>query len=242
MAKHAKHNRAATRMSRCGGDAQLRMVAGAVEGAKRNLEGHASVFDSLSLPMWGQREIIRAGAFAKTLADGADVRALFNHDPNFVLGRRTAGTLELKETDKGLHSVIDQPDTALVRDLVVVPVERGDIREMSFGFRTIKEGVVLIDGEPVSEIIEAQLLDVSVVTFPAYEATDVEVRRLLQSTRGLDAAVLTRVLVAEGLNPKQVREWYNLAAAAVQDEHSGGPWVCSNEDMLRRVRMAELEG
>ena len=145
--------------------------------------GHAAVFNQWSLPIgYGFRERIRPGAFKKTLRE-ADVRALFNHNQDYVLGRTKSGTLSLREDDTGLAFDVMPPDTTYARDLLV-SIERGDIDESSFGFNAVKEswGSAMIDGEAVStrEVIEARLFDVSPVTFPAYPQTDVQVRSLLE--------------------------------------------------------------
>lgn len=143
----------------------------------RKIEGHAAVFDKLSEDLGFFREKIAPGAFKN--ADKNDVRALFNHDPNFVLGRNTSGTLRLEEDKTGLKVEIDPPDTTFARDLAV-SIERGDISQMSFGFRVVKEkwehGK---DGDlDIRTLTEVELFDVSPVTFPAYPQTDVGVRNL----------------------------------------------------------------
>jgi hypothetical protein len=84
--------------------------------------GHAAVFDQLSEKLgWGFREIIRPGAFTQTLKDKDDVRALVDHDPSKILGRTTAGTLDLREDKKGLAVDIDTPDTTVGRDITQAP-------------------------------------------------------------------------------------------------------------------------
>lgn len=152
------------------------------------IEGHAAVFNSLSVPMFGFREKINEGAFTKTIQE-ADVRALFNHDPNFVLGRNRSNTLELKEDSEGLHYSIKPPDTQQARDLVT-SIERGDISQSSFGFRTVKDAWT-DDSEDgiVRTLLEVRLFDVSPVTFPAYEATDSQVRSLA-AFAGIDGDAL----------------------------------------------------
>lgn len=136
--------------------------------------GHAAVFDSLSEELWGFHEKIAPGAFKRTLKK-ADVRALFNHDPNYVLGRSKSSTLKLAEDDQGLAIEVDPPDTQWARDLLV-SMRRGDITQMSFGFRAIKERWEGTLDNPIRVLEEVELFDVSPVTFPAYPETDVQVR------------------------------------------------------------------
>jgi len=143
------------------------------------ISGHAAVFDQLSEDLGGFRERIAAGAFANTLQN-ADVRALFNHDPNFVLGRNKAGTLRLKEDITGLAIEIDPPDTQVARDLMI-SMQRGDISQMSFGFRTKNDKWDKVDGKWVRTLLDVELFDVSPVTYPAYTQTDVAVRSLNQA-------------------------------------------------------------
>jgi len=144
------------------------------------VEGYAAVFNRDSEDM-GFIERIAPGAFKKALKT-SDVRALFNHDSNIILGRTSAGTLELKEDKKGLFMSVTPPDTQLVRDMVLSPIERGDITQQSFGF-TVKadewEGLDDDKNPPVRTITEVrELFDVSPVVFPAYTDTAVALRSL----------------------------------------------------------------
>lgn len=147
-----------------------------VEGdEKPKIVGHAAVFDRVADIGWFREKIAR-GAFRQDLP-GADVRALFNHDANFVLGR-TPKTLRLSEDDKGLAIEIDPPDTQYASDLMVV-IRRGDISQMSFAFETPPLSEEWDNGDPDSPmrtLKRLRLIDVSPVTFPAYEETDVSVR------------------------------------------------------------------
>jgi len=154
--------------------AELRLAA--EDGMAAKISGHAAVFDQLSEDLGGFRERIAAGAFANTLKN-ADIRALFNHDANFVLGRNKAGTLRLKEDLTGLAIEIDPPDTQFARDLGV-SMKRGDINQMSFGFYTVSDQWAKIDGAWVRTLLEVELFDVSPVTYPAYPQTDVAVRSM----------------------------------------------------------------
>jgi len=145
------------------------------DGAFPKIRGYAAVFNQLSEPMWGVRERIMPGAFKRTLAEGADVRALFNHDPSQILGRTKAGTLKLEEDQHGLRYVITPPDTTVGRDLME-NIRRGDITQSSFGFRSVDENYLKENGQFIRELLSVDLFDVSPVTYPAYTGTDVNVR------------------------------------------------------------------
>lgn len=153
----------------------LRVVS---EGTPR-IVGHAALFDRLSEDLGGFRERIRPGAFAASL-ERDDVRALFNHDPNLILGRNRAGTLRLTEDADGLAIAIDPPDTQVARDLLV-SIGRGDVSQMSFGFAVQPGGQVWekdAEGRVLRTLTAVRLYDVSPVVFPAYPDTAVAVRAL----------------------------------------------------------------
>lgn len=145
------------------------------------IEGYAAVFNKDSEDM-GFIERIRPGAF-KNAIKVSDIRSLFNHDANIVLGRNKAGTLEIKEDKKGLFMVTHPPDTRLVRDMVISPIERGDIDQQSFGFTVEKDSWEGLDTDKPIRTIEKikELFDVSVVTYPAYQDTSVALRSLAEA-------------------------------------------------------------
>ena len=155
-------------------------VARADDGPTR-IEGYAAKFDTLSEELFGFREKIAPGAFAESLARPDDVRALINHDPNLILGRNTAGTLDLSEDDKGLKFGLDLPDTSAARDLAE-SIDRGDISQCSFGFVTREESWEFTDdGEPdIRTLMAVDLFDISTATFPAYTDTAVALRSRTQ--------------------------------------------------------------
>ena len=166
-------------------------------GRRMRIAGHAAVFDSTSQDLGGFVERIAPGAFRKTLRE-ADVRALFNHDPNLVLGRTGAGTLRLAEDRSGLAYEVELPDTTVGRDLAV-SIERGDVTQSSFGFRAIADRWTRTeDGTPLRTLTEVSLHngDVSPVTFPAYLATDVATRAVhrLAATTGVPADELVAAI------------------------------------------------
>ncbi|EBC7954418.1 HK97 family phage prohead protease [Salmonella enterica] len=150
------------------------------DGEPTKIIGYGAVFNSRSEPMWGFREIIAPGAFDDVLED--DVRGLFNHDPNYVLGRTTANTLTLSVDAHGLRYEITAPDTQTIKDLVVAPIARGDINQSSFAFRVAPNGERWYEDDEgliIREITKiSRLYDVSPVTYPAYRAADSAVRSL----------------------------------------------------------------
>lgn len=154
--------------------AEVRASPAAQEGLR--FEGYAARFNEWSEDLGGFRERIAPGAFAKAIATD-DVRALFNHDANYVLGRTGAGTLRLQEDERGLRFEIDAPDAGWARDLHK-SVERGDISQCSFAFEVQAEEWAR--GERLDErtLKEVKLYDVSIVTYPAYEATSVSARSM----------------------------------------------------------------
>lgn len=146
------------------------------EGANRKISGHAAVFNSFSLDM-GFKEIIRPGAFANSLAKNPDVRLLLNHD-GLPLARTASKTLRLGEDKRGLffEADLDASDPDVQR--IIPKVNRGDLSQMSFGFRTIKDAWRTEQGVDIRELHEVEIDDgdVSLVTYPAYPATDAAVR------------------------------------------------------------------
>lgn len=148
---------------------ELRAEMDADSGTRR-ISWYAAVFDSLSEDLGGWRERISRRAFTKTLEEH-DIRALFNHDPNLVLGRNKAGTLLLRTDNRGLRAEVLPPDTLYARDLVTM-IERGDVSGGSIGFRTEKETWAIEENELIRNVQEVRLYDVSPVTFPAYPETE----------------------------------------------------------------------
>jgi len=139
------------------------------------LVGYAAVFNSDSEKLGGWFiERILPGAFNEVLGD--DVRALFNHDPNLILGRSTSGTLRLSVDQEGLRYEIDLPDTQTARDLEK-SIERGDVSQSSFAFQVGEDKWVNEGDDEIREIIRFnRLFDVSPVTYPAYPDTTVAKR------------------------------------------------------------------
>ena len=136
--------------------------------------GYAAPFGVLSENLGGFREMVKAGAFTNTLKAN-DVRALWQHDPLYVLGRLNNNTLALKEDERGLWFEATPPDTQWARD-ALVSIQRGDVSQMSFAFNAVNEEWTATSEGLVRTLIEVQLFDVSPVTFPAYPQTSAQVR------------------------------------------------------------------
>lgn len=175
----------------------------AVEG--RTVEGYASVFNSMSEDLGGFREIILPGAFSEVLDN--DVRALYNHDSNYLLARTTSGTLELKEDDKGLYYRFEMPNTSYGNDMLEL-FRRGDLSQSSFGFTVEKDSWRMEEGQHVRYIERVgSLFDVSPVVYPAYTAASSGLRSAEPNGEG--AAEVARETPTEELN-------YNLHNALIK--------------------------
>jgi HK97 family phage prohead protease len=169
------------------GQVELRAADG--EGEKPKVRGYAAVFNKESENLGSEnyqfREIIEPGAFSDVLQD--DVRALLNHDPNFILARSKGGegTLSIGQDERGLWYEFDAPDTQAGRDLME-SIRRGDIDQSSFSFTVAKGGQEWKETEDsegrmfiqrtVTKV--ARLYDVSPVTYPAYPDATVALRSL----------------------------------------------------------------
>lgn len=117
------------------------------------------------------------GAFADALAGKGDVMALLNHDDSRILGRQKAGTLRLRDTPQGLAYEIDLGKSTTARD-TTDHVTRGEITGSSCSWNVVEEKFVRSDGAgpTVRELHKLKLYDVSPVTFPAYQGTNVSAR------------------------------------------------------------------
>jgi HK97 family phage prohead protease len=164
------------------------------EDGTMTLRGYAAVFDEASVPL-PFIETIAPGAFRKTLSETPDVRLLINHE-GLPLARTKNGTLTLTEDDRGLYMDAQIADTTEGRDLYKL-VERGDVDQMSFAFRVIRQKYN--EDRSQRTLTEVSLADgdVSVVTYPAYPTTSVEAREALR--KAIDAVKEGREVTGESL-------------------------------------------
>lgn len=161
------------------------------------ITGHAAVFNQTAyIPGEGYERLSRS-AFDHVLSSGdTDVRALFNHDPNRLLGRQSAGTLKLDTDDDGLVFEVDLPDTSYARDIREL-AKRGDLDGASFAW---VPGKATPDTAPdgkrrMTHTEVSRLIDVSVVTFPAYQGTDVALRSMNTVSRNRSRLIRARARV-----------------------------------------------
>lgn len=171
------------------------------------LEGYAALFDVPSQTLRAEEddsrngsygmsfvEVIRKGAFARAIAQSQDVRCLWNHEDESVLGRTASGTLTLREDDLGLWFSVALPDTSLGRDAAEL-IRRGDVNQCSFAFQCVTDRWSGGGASGyVRELLDVDLFDVGPVTYPAYTQTSVAVRslRLPANVAGLRSSSLSR--------------------------------------------------
>lgn len=211
---------------------EVRYFAGGIR-AKRGeetirIEGHSAIFDSWT-DLSGFREVVRPGAFADAIREKQDVRCLFNHDPNWILGRTASGTCSIAEDSSGLRFECEVRRTAFAEH-VAAAIERGDVSGCSFAFRVRKDGAKWTykefpdGGEWERELLSLDLFDVGPVVYPAYPETDVSV-----ASRSLEAEKVRRTVIEAGpsksslLRDRHAANREKFAAAA------GGPHLVSRK-------------
>jgi hypothetical protein len=148
----------------------------ATEEQPSKITGYAAVFNSKTTIGGWFDEVIEPGAFARSLSENSDIRALFNHNWDNVLGRTKSGTLRLEEDEKGLKFEIELPNTSVGRDLAE-SMSRGDINQCSFGFWITEENWDYSVEPALRTIKEVELYEISVVSIPAYDDTEVSLVR-----------------------------------------------------------------
>ena len=156
-------------------------VEARADGIGSTVVGYAAVYydgtDGTEFRLWDDLiERVMPGAFDRALSEGDDVRALFNHDPNAVLGRTVAKTLALRSDDRGLRYEIASGETSIARD-VTQHIRRGDVTGSSFAFRVTDQDFRRENDIDIREIRGVELFDVGPVTYPAYTATTTGLRR-----------------------------------------------------------------
>jgi len=154
---------------------ELRNAKTQIDGfSSGRISGYAAVFNKLSENLGGFREKIAPGAFANTLMRGADVRLLLNHE-GLPLARTKSGTLKLSEDSTGLffETELELTDPDVQR--IIPKMKRKDLTQMSFGFCVISD-TWDHSAQPIRTLLECDIFDISIVTYPAYPQTNVGIR------------------------------------------------------------------
>ena len=148
----------------------------------RTITGYAAVFNSITT-IGDFTEVIRSGAFTQALTGGKNIKALYHHQPEAILGTTQAGTLKLEQDAHGLRFEIALPDTTTGNDLAVL-VERGDVAGCSFGFSVRDGGEVWTDanGAILRELTDLDLMEITLTADPAYSDTQVAIRSKQEKT------------------------------------------------------------
>lgn len=154
------------------------------------ITGYAAVFNSQTSIGDYFEEIIMPGAFARSLSENGDIRALFNHNWDNILGRTKSGTLRLEEDERGLKFEIELPNTSTGRDLAE-SMSRGDINQCSFGFWIAEETWDYSVEPALRTIHEVELHEISVVSIPAYDDTEASLVR----SKEIDKEVEQRIKI-----------------------------------------------
>lgn len=145
------------------------------EDEKLIIEGYFAKFDVETQLSKNTYEVIKKGAFKRSIEKN-DIRCLFNHDSNNVLGRTTNQTLKLLEDDIGLFGqVIINKDDEFAKN-VYARVKRGDVSGASFGFYVVDSNFFKHETVYVEELLDVELLEVSICTFPQYTETELKAR------------------------------------------------------------------
>ena len=190
------------------------------DGDKEKIGGYGIRYNELSEPIMGlSKEKIAPGA-ADNAIKNSDIRSLFNHDPNYVLGRKKAGTLNIYEDEIGVRYEADPPDKQWANDLKK-NIARGDIDGSSFIFSVAEDGDEWDDSGdiPIRTITEfEEIIDIGPVTFPAYPT----------ATSG----------VRSNLNVRSAEEIYNQH---LKNKGAAPEEIAKRKKALRKVKYSNIK-
>ena len=190
---------------------EYRSISFSLNDESRNINGFIP-YNDLSEYM-GFYERIAPGAFNKTLADGADVRALVEHSDQRLLARTKNGSLHLESLEDGLHFNFDAPETQDGNDILTM-TRSGLVNGCSFGFIVMEDSYEYVDGKEIRTILQARLLEVSIVlSEPAYANTIVYTRSLSSAFEGKESlteeeqkAVQAEIEKLQSILPKEEKK------------------------------------
>ncbi len=161
------------------------------DGDKESVSGYCALFYDANDPgteyqlYRGLKERIAPGAFDRCISQRQDVRGLYNHNPDHLLSRVSSGTLRLSVDKKGLRYSMDLPQTQIGRDVAEM-VRRGDLNGASFGFQVVSQRFTNSppssnaddDQDDIRELLDLDVMDASIVVFPAYQSASAEMGRM----------------------------------------------------------------
>ena len=151
------------------------------DGEQPVISGYGAVFGKLSSDLGLFREQIDPEAFTRTLKNRPDVFSFYNHNPDHVLGRTRAGTLELEVDQGGVRYRVTPPPAGWANDLLE-SIGRGDVTDASFAFRTVRDRWEQEPGQtPVRTLLEVELLEMGPVTMGAYPDASSSLRSALET-------------------------------------------------------------
>jgi uncharacterized protein len=238
-----------------GGQPERRVITAEIramndDGGKQ-IVGHGAVFNQEAEIWDGIYEVVRTGAFLSTIQT-ADVRALKNHDPNYILGRNRAGTLQLSEDEIGLaYRILVDPNVSYANDLHS-SLQRGDISQSSYAFiPTSEKWTARDDGSELRELFAVELFDVSPVTYPAFVGADAQARSALAAS-GINPDGLARLFLKHQRGTTLTSADRAMVRAAIKaleamnptteegqrSDPDGTPTVSAGALRMRRARLA----
>ena len=167
------------------------------DGGSVKVSGYAAVFDEEASIGGMFREKIARGAFKDAIGRD-DVVFLINHD-GLPLARTRSGTLTLTEDKRGLYmeSELDATDPDVAQ--IVPKMRRGDLDKMSFAFIAERQEWDESEDVTLRTVNQVRLLDVSIVTNPAYEGAEIGLRSLEQFRRSSSASIAVRTRIKHRL-------------------------------------------
>jgi HK97 family phage prohead protease len=197
-------------------------------GDKMTFSGYAAVFNSDSQPL-PFIERIAPGAFKRSLQSRNDVKLLWNHDSGEPLASTRSGTMRLVEDSKGLRVEAELAPTTRGKDLSIL-MQRGDIDKMSFGFN-VQSDSWSPDGN-IRTLESVRLLEVSIVTFPAYESSVAQVRSIDQIEVDKLSDALLALETEDALTPDQADLLQNVIKQMTKGEKVEEPVVEKVEETV----------
>jgi HK97 family phage prohead protease len=197
-------------------------------GDKMTFSGYAAVFNSDSQPL-PFIERIAPGAFKRSLQSRNDVKLLWNHDSGEPLASTRSGTMRLVEDSKGLRVEAELAPTTRGKDLSIL-MQRGDIDKMSFGFN-VQSDSWSPDGN-IRTLESVRLLEVSIVSFPAYESSVAQVRSINEIEVDKLSDALLALETEDALTPDQADLLQNVIKQMTKGEKVEEPVVEKVEETV----------